>query len=81
MVKNLLANLGDVGLIPVLESLLEKEMAAYSRTVACSHGQRNLAGYSPWDRKRIGQDLATKQQHSLSTYYLPGSENIKLFKM
>ena len=26
-----------------------------------SHGQRSLVGYSPWGRKRIGQDLATKQ--------------------
>ena len=25
-----------------------------------SHGQRSLAGYSPWGRKRIGQDLTTK---------------------
>ena len=28
-----------------------------------SHGQRSLAGYSPWGPKRVGQDLATKQQH------------------
>ena len=27
-------------------------------------GWRSLAGYSPWDRERAGQDLATKQQHS-----------------
>ena len=27
-----------------------------------SHGQRSLAGYSPWVRKRVGHDLATKQQ-------------------
>ena len=27
-----------------------------------SHGQRNLAGYSPWGSKRVGQDLVTKQQ-------------------
>ena len=26
------------------------------------HGQRSLAGYSPWDCKRVGQDLVTKQQ-------------------
>ena len=25
-----------------------------------SHGQRSLAGYSPWSRKRIRHDLATK---------------------
>ena len=27
-----------------------------------SHGQRSLAGYSPWSCKRVGHDLATKQQ-------------------
>ena len=26
-----------------------------------SHGQRSLMGYSPWDCKRVGRDLATKQ--------------------
>ena len=30
-----------------------------------SHGQKSLAGYSPWGRKRIGHDLATKQQQQL----------------
>ena len=27
-----------------------------------SHGQRSLLGYSPWGHKRVGHDLATKQQ-------------------
>ena len=27
-----------------------------------SHGQRSLAGYSPWSHKRVGHDLGTKQQ-------------------
>ena len=27
-----------------------------------SHEQRSLAGYSLWGYKRVGQDLATKQQ-------------------
>ena len=27
-----------------------------------SHGQRNLAGYSPWSYKRTGYNLVTKQQ-------------------
>ena len=27
-----------------------------------SHGQRSLAGYSLWGRKRVRYDLATKQQ-------------------
>ena len=26
------------------------------------HGQRSLAGYSPWNHKRVGHDLATKQK-------------------
>ena len=27
-----------------------------------SHGLRSLAGYSPWEHKRVGHDLVTKQQ-------------------
>ena len=27
-----------------------------------SHGQRSLAGYSPWSGKRVGYNLAAKQQ-------------------
>ena len=27
-----------------------------------SHGQRSLAGYSPWGRKRVRHNLVTKQQ-------------------
>ena len=27
-----------------------------------SHGQRSLGDYSPWNRKRVGCDLVTKQQ-------------------
>ena len=34
------------------EDPLEKEMATHSSTLARkSHGQRRLAGYSPWGRK------------------------------
>ena len=29
-----------------------------------SHGQRSLAGYSPWVRKRARHSLVTKQQQS-----------------
>ena len=32
-----------------------------------SHGQRSLAGYSPWGRKRVRHNLATKQQFSPKT--------------
>ena len=31
-----------------------------------SHGQRRLAGYSPWGRKRVRHDAATKQQQQNS---------------
>ena len=46
-----------------LEDPLEKEMATHSTILPRkSHGQRSLAGYSPWGHKRVGHDLATKQQ-------------------
>ena len=32
------------------------------------HGQRSLAGYSPWGCKRVGHDLATKQQQTKEKY-------------
>ena len=38
-----------------------------------SHGQRSLAGYSPWGRKRVGHNLVTKQ-HVYSTVILLPSE-------
>ena len=45
------------------EDTLEKEMATHSSILAGkSHGQRNLVSYDPWVCKRIGHDLATKQQ-------------------
>ena len=35
-----------------------------------SHGQRNLVGYSPWGRKRVGDNLPTKQQQqNMSIYF------------
>ena len=34
-----------------------------------SHGQRNLAGYSPWCHKRVGHDLATEQQLIVAKEY------------
>ena len=29
-----------------------------------SHGQMSLMDYSPWGHKRVGNDLAAKQQHN-----------------
>ena len=38
-------------------------MATHSSILAWEiYGQRSLAGYSPWGRKRVGHDLVTKQQ-------------------
>ena len=31
-----------------------------------SYGQRKLAGYSPWDRKKVGPNLATTQQQKFT---------------
>ena len=35
-----------------------------------SHGQRSLAGYSPWGCKRVGHDLATKQRTNIHKYMI-----------
>jgi len=35
-----------------------------------SYGQRSLAGSSPWGHKRVGHDLATKNQKPGSGYLL-----------
>ena len=57
VVKNPPANAGDLG----WEDPLEKEMATHSSILGKSHGQRSLAGCSPWDR-RVGHDLVITQQ-------------------
>ena len=52
VVKKPLANAEDVGLIPGLGRPLEEEMATHSSILpGKSHGQRSLAGYSPWRHK------------------------------
>ena len=42
------------------------------------HGQRTVAGYSPWGRKRVGHDLVTKQQTMITSlhasYFIDGLE-------
>ena len=41
----------------------EKEMATTPLFLhGKSYGQRSLAGYSPWGRKRVRHNLATKEQ-------------------
>ena len=44
-----------------LEDPLEKWQPTPVFLPRKSHGQRSLAGYSPWGHKRVGHDLATKQ--------------------
>ena len=70
MVKDLPASAGDardmssvpgLGRIPVGE---HGDPLQYS-CLGKSHGQRSLAGYSPWGHKRVGHDLVTKQQQKL----------------
>ena len=47
-----------------------KEMATHSSILPeKSHGQRSLADYIPCGCKRVGHDLATKQQHSSVYFY------------
>ena len=63
MVKNLLANIGDVVSTPGQEDPLEEEMAIHSSILAGKiHGQRSLLDRSPWGCK----GLNTTEQ--LSTY-------------
>ena len=52
MVKNLPANTEDIGSIPGQEDPPEEEMAPTPVFLPeKSHGQRSLAGYSPWSHK------------------------------
>ena len=39
-----------------------KWQAAPALSSGESHGQRSVAGYSPWGHKRVGHNLATEQQ-------------------
>ena len=49
VVKNPLANVGDVGPVLAQEYNLEEGVATHSTVLpGKSHGQRSLLGYSPW---------------------------------
>ena len=62
MVKNLPANAGDLSLILGGEDPLEKKMEPTPVFLSGkSHGQRSLAGYSPWGRK---ESDATEHTHT-----------------
>jgi len=63
VVKNPLANAGDVGSVAGLGGSPEEENGnSLQYSYVGSHGQRGLVGYSPWGCKRVGHNLATKQQ-------------------
>ena len=50
--KETICNAGDLGPIPELARSAEKEMATHSVSLPGEfHGQRRLAGYSPWGHK------------------------------
>ena len=75
MTKNLPANAEDVGSIPGLgrspgegEWLLTPIFLPWK-----SHGQRCLAGRSPWGGKSISHGLVTKQQTIKTVYILKGN--------
>ena len=62
------------------EDPLEKEMATHFSIFAWeSHAQRSLEGYSPWGCKRVGHDLATKQQQAQLMLYPTYSKNYTAF--
>ena len=53
------------------EDPLEKEMATHSSIPAGeSHGQRSLAGYSPWGRKESDTTEVTGHRHVGGTFQL-----------
>ena len=59
--KESACNAGEVGLFPKKDPQ-EKEMATDSIILAeKSHGQRSLAGYSPWGHKQLDRTVTEKQ--------------------
>ena len=54
---------GNLGSSLGCEYSVEKEMATHSSVLAWeSHGQRSLAGYSPWGRKE--SNMTEQPKHS-----------------
>ena len=64
MVKNPPANAGDMHSIPGSGRFPWRRKRQLTKVLlpGKSHGQRGLACYSLWGHKRVGHDLATKQQ-------------------
>ena len=61
VVKNLPANAGDAGSVPELGRSPGEGNGNPLQHSGKSHRQRSLVDYSPWGRKRVGHNLATKQ--------------------
>ena len=64
VVKNPPASIGDLGSIPGLGRSLGEGNGKPTPLLlpGKSHGQRTLAGYSPWGHKGVRHNLLTKQQ-------------------
>ena len=67
--KQSACNAGDLGSIPGLEDPLEE---AWQPTPLFlpreSHGQRSLAGYSPWGRKESNMSERLSTEHFISKF-------------
>ena len=61
MVKNPPADEGDMSLIPESGKYCGDGNGNRQFLPGKSHGQRNLAGCTPWGHRRAGHNLATKQ--------------------
>ena len=66
MLKNPPTNAGNIGSIPVLGKSLGE---GNGNPIHFSCLENPMAGYSPWGLKRVGHNLATKQQHATSIYF------------
>ena len=67
MVKNLPADAGDAGSFPGSERS-PGEGNGTPLQYSCLGNPMDRGAYSPWSCKRVGQDLATKQQQHVRCY-------------
>ena len=62
-IKNLPASAGDASSMLGQEDPLGRKWQSTPEFLSGKcHGQRSLAGYSPWGHERVRQDLVIKQQ-------------------
>ena len=66
VLKNPPTNARDMGSIPVLG---KSPGEGNGNPIHFSCLENPMAGYSPWGLKRVGHNLATKQQHATSIYF------------